>query len=63
VAVVMRAESRIDAPDCGSASEYGTTYRRCYALREGMTLPAKSVVTSGPYSYISYKPDLQVYTR
>ena len=63
VAVVMRAESRIEAPDCVSATEYGTTYRRCYALREGMSLPAKSVVSSGPYSFVSYKPDLQVYTR
>ena len=63
VAVVMRVESRIDAPDCVSAASYGTTYRRCYALREGMTLPAKSVVVSGPYSYIAHKPDLQVYTR
>ena len=64
VAVVLRTDLRTEAPTCKSDSDgYGTTLQRCHGQREAISLPADSVASGGPFSFISYRPAVRVYTR
>lgn len=64
VTLVFRTDLRASSDSCYTDSEYGTSYQRCDNRREAMSLPAKSVSSggSGPYQFITYKPDVRVYT-
>ncbi len=63
VALVFRTDQRVNADTCYTDTEYSTTYQRCDSRREALSLPAALVSSGGgPYVYLSYKPDVRVYT-
>jgi hypothetical protein len=63
VSLVFRTDLRASSDSCYTDSEYGTTYQRCDNRREAMSLPAVSGSSgSGPYQFITYKPDVRLYT-
>jgi hypothetical protein len=63
ISLVFRTDLRASSDSCYSDSEYGTSYQRCDNRREAMNLPAMAVSSgSGPYQFITYKPNVSVYT-
>jgi len=63
VSLVFRTDLRASSDSCYTDTEYGTSYQRCDNRREAMSLPAVAVSSGGgPYQFITYKPDVRLYT-
>lgn len=60
VAVVMRADLRVDAPPCQNyTGPDHVDYQSCHSQREGLALPGYN--SGGMYYH--YTPDVQIYTK
>lgn len=60
--LIFRTDLRVSSDSCQTDTEYGVSYQRCDNRREAMTLPGTSVTSGGVYQFVSYVPDVRVYT-
>ena len=62
IALVFRTDLRVAAPTCHTSNTFGTAYQRCDSRRESLTLPSLLGGNGSPLQFLSYRPDVRVYT-
>jgi len=62
ISLIFRTDLRVIAGTCLTANTWGATYQRCDTRREALSLPSLLSSNGGPLQFVSYRPDVRIFT-